>query len=68
MHAALRAVGRGRLRSAALSPGDGKSPAGAMFFTIDMTKEIELHPKFFGPQLRDILKRKLKEEVHSSTP
>jgi len=34
-----------------------------MFFTIDMTKEIELHPKFFGPQLRDILKRKLKEEV-----
>ena len=40
-----------------------------MFFTIDMTKEIELHPKFFGPQLRDILKRKLKEEViHGTGP
>ena len=38
-----------------------------MFFTIDMTKEIELHPKFFGPQLRDILKRKLKEEVPHPT-
>ena len=34
-----------------------------MFYLLKLIKEVELHPKFFGPNLRETLKNKLTAEV-----
>ena len=34
-----------------------------MFFHLDLNKDIEIEPRFFGPRLQDILKQKVTSEV-----
>ncbi|KAK9862932.1 hypothetical protein WJX84_009200 [Apatococcus fuscideae] len=37
-----------------------------MFYLLKLIKEVELHPKFFGPNLRETLKNKLTAEVEGT--
>ena len=34
-----------------------------MFFHLDLNKDIEIEPRFFGPRLQEILKQKVTSEV-----
>lgn len=34
-----------------------------MFYMVDMDKELEVHPRFFGPRLREEIERRLRQEV-----
>lgn len=34
-----------------------------MFFTLTLSKDIELHPKYFGAEMKKTLQIKLKAEV-----
>lgn len=39
-----------------------------MFYRLILKKDVELHPKFFGPNLRDTLKAKVTAEVRQLMP
>ena len=34
-----------------------------MFFYLELDKEVELHPQYFGPRMRRVLEEKLKQTV-----
>lgn len=34
-----------------------------MFFHLNLNKDIEIEPRFFGPRLQEILKQKVTSEV-----
>uniref|UniRef100_A0A061RKD0 Protein rpb-7 n=1 Tax=Tetraselmis sp. GSL018 TaxID=582737 RepID=A0A061RKD0_9CHLO len=37
-----------------------------MFFYLALDREVELHPQFFGPRLRQTLEEKLKQTVEGT--
>jgi hypothetical protein len=39
-----------------------------MFFHLIMPAEVELHPRHFGPTMRNTLEQKLTREVHNQPP
>ena len=39
-----------------------------MFYLIDLTKELEVQPRFFGPKLREEIERRLRQEVRVAAP
>ena len=39
-----------------------------MFFMVTLTKELEVHPRFFGPRLREEIERRLRLEVRRAGP
>lgn len=39
-----------------------------MFFHLSLDEEIELHPQFFGPRMRQTLEEKLKKTVRPHAP
>ena len=40
-----------------------------MFYLLsDMEKELEVHPRYFGPKLRDEIERRLRQEVGKAPP
>ena len=34
-----------------------------MFFNLELEREIELQPRFFGPRLAEVLQQRLRSEV-----
>lgn len=42
--------------------------AAKMFFHLIMPAEVELHPRHFGPTMRNTLEQKLTREVHNQPP
>ncbi len=34
-----------------------------MFYIKELDKELEVHPRFFGPRLREEIERRLRQEV-----
>ena len=34
-----------------------------MFYTLDLSKELEIHPRFLGPKLKDEIYDRLRQEV-----
>jgi DNA-directed RNA polymerase subunit E'/Rpb7 len=34
-----------------------------MFYIVELNKELEVHPRFFGPKLRSEIDRRLKQEA-----
>ena len=39
-----------------------------MMYLVELEREIELQPCFFGPRLREVLEQKLHSEVHVHPP
>ena len=39
-----------------------------MMYLVELEREIELQPCFFGPRLREVLEQKLHSEVDIHTP
>ncbi|EFN54224.1 hypothetical protein CHLNCDRAFT_36106 [Chlorella variabilis] len=37
-----------------------------MFYLIELYKELEVHPRFFGPKLREEIERRLRQEVEGT--
>ena len=37
-----------------------------MFFLVEQFKELEVHPRFFGPKLREEIERRLRQEVEGT--
>ena len=37
-----------------------------MFYLLELSKELEVHPRFFGPKLREEIERRLRQEVRSA--
>lgn len=50
------------LRLSSLCRGPGL-PGQAMFYLLQREKELNLHPRFFGPKLLDTLTAQLRSEV-----
>lgn len=38
-----------------------------MFYLIELYKELEVHPRFFGPKLREEIERRLRQEVRRAS-
>jgi len=44
-------------------PSSAKPEKKHMFFHLNLNKDIEIEPRFFGPRLQEILKQKVTSEV-----
>ena len=36
-----------------------------VFYLVELTKELEVAPRFFGPKLREEIERRLRQEVRA---
>lgn len=39
-----------------------------VFYLVELNKELEVAPRFFGPKLREEIDRRLRQEVRRSRP